>query len=58
MHLGDELVHARELLGGCLDDEIDAFTNHIELGVGDQHGDFDQNVFSEGKARHFAIDPD
>ena len=58
MHLGDEFVHPGQLLRCCLDDEVDAFADQIELGVGDQHSDLNQDIFIQGEARHFAIDPD
>jgi hypothetical protein len=46
------------LIRGCLDDEIDAFANHIELRIGDQDCDLDKDICFEGKTRHFAIYPD
>ena len=58
MHLGDEFIHASELLGRCLDHEIDAFADHIELRVSDKYSYLDENVFFEGKPRHLTINPD
>ena len=58
MHLGHKLVHACELIRRCLDDEVDAFADHIELRIGDQDCDLNKDIFFERKTRHFAVDPD
>ena len=58
MHLGDELIHACELIGSGLDDEIDTFADHIEVGVGDKDRDLNEDIFFQGEARHFTVNPD
>jgi hypothetical protein len=41
-----------------VDDDVDAFTEDVEFGVGHQCGDFDQRVLAEVEPRHLAVDPD
>jgi len=45
VHLGDELIHAGQLLRRCLDDQVDAVADDVELGVGDEDRDLDECIF-------------
>ena len=58
VHLADEVVHAIERFLGCVNNQIDALTQDIELRVGDQDGNFDQNIFLQIQPGHLAINPD
>jgi hypothetical protein len=57
VHLHHHGGHPLELLGGRPDDHVDAVTEHVELGVGDQGGDLDEQVRAQVEARHLAVDP-
>lgn len=47
MHLADKVVHAIELLLAGSDHQIDTLAQDIELGICDQDGDLDQDIFRE-----------
>ena len=47
MHLAHEVIHPVQRLLAGLDDQIHALTQNIELRVGDQDGNLDQNVLVE-----------
>jgi hypothetical protein len=58
VHLADDLGHAVEFFLVGVDDDVDAFAEHVEVCVGHEGGDFDQRVLAEVEPRHFAVDPD
>ena len=58
VHLAHKVVHAIDRLLAGLDHQVHAFAQDIELGVGHQDRDLDQDIFFELKARHLAINPD
>jgi hypothetical protein len=58
VHLRYVFIHSRQLRIGCFDDNVDTIANHVEFAIGDEDGDFDQNVFFEVEARHLTINPD
>ncbi|GIJ06964.1 hypothetical protein Van01_01780 [Micromonospora andamanensis] len=37
---------------------VDTITEHVEVGIGDQRGDFDQLVATEVQPGHLTVDPD
>jgi hypothetical protein len=41
-----------------MDHQVNALTEHVELRVGDEHGDLDEHVPLEIEAGHLAVDPD
>lgn len=58
VHFADDLRHAVEGFVVGVDDDVDAFAEDVELGVGHQRGYFDQRVLAEVEPRHLAVDPD
>ena len=58
VHGAHEVDHLVECLGGRLDDDVDAVTEHVEVEVGDQGCDLDQRVGAEVEPGHLAVDPD
>ena len=56
--VGVPLVHGVEDAVGLMDGVGGAFGEDVEVGVGDQGGDFDDHVFIRVKAGHLQIDPD
>ena len=57
MHLGDEGIHLCQLLLGGVDDQIDAFSQDVEIAIGDDGGDLDDDMALGVQAGHFQIDP-
>jgi hypothetical protein len=41
-----------------VDDQVDPFSQNVELGIGNQYRDFDQDILIQVQTGHFAIDPD
>ena len=57
MHLRDDVDHSVQRLVGGVDDDVEAFAEDIELGVGHQHRDFDEQVGLQVEAGHLTVDP-
>ena len=57
MHLCDHFDHPGQRLVGSVDDDVDAFAKDIELGVGHEHRDLDEQVGLQVQARHLTVDP-
>jgi len=58
VHLVDDGVHLRELVGARRDDEVGPFGDDRELVVGDERGDLDDDVPVGVEAGHLEIHPD
>ena len=58
MHLGDEGIHLCQFILGGMDDEVDALAQDIEVAIGDDGSDLDDDVTFGVQARHLQIDPD
>ena len=58
VHLDDDLVHLGELLLGGPDDEIGTFGDDLELVVGDERCDLDDDVAVGIESGHLEIHPD
>ena len=58
VHLADDLVHLGQLLGRLGDHQVGAFGDEVEVVVGHQRGDLDDDVTGRVKARHLEIHPD
>src|SRR5690606_39334758 len=57
VHLPHDLRHAGE--GGFVgvDDDVNAVSEHVEVAVGDEHGDLDEGVAPQVEPGHLAVDP-
>ena len=58
VHVDHEGVHAGERFGRRLDDDVDAVSEDVQVGVGHEHGDLDERIALLVEAGHLAIDPD
>ena len=57
VHGDDEVIHLRQLLRRGVDHEIGALGHDVQIVVGHQAGDLDDDVTGRFEARHFQIDP-
>ena len=57
VHVADEVVHL--LHGGrrLVDDEVGTFADHVEVVVGDERGDLDDDVTVRFEAGHLQVHP-
>src|SRR5690606_4131092 len=55
---GIPLIHAVEQRIGLLDGQRRPFGEHVQLGVGDDGGNFDDHVLVRIQTGHFQVDPD
>ena len=58
MHGTDEIIHVGQLGFTRVNNEVNAFAYDVEVGIGDQDGNFNKGVSVGGKASHLAVDPD
>ena len=57
VHVADDVGHPLHLLRGRTDDDVDALAEDVQLAVGDQGGDLDEQVAAEVEPGHLAVDP-
>ena len=58
MHFFDNINHRFEFRGIGFDHEVDTLAQDIELGVGDEHRDFNEGIVGDIQTRHLAVHPD
>ena len=57
VHLLHDREHPGELLLARADDDVDAVAEDVQLAVGDERGDLDEQVGAELETGHLAVDP-
>ena len=58
MHVDDDGIHARERLGRLVHDEVGPLGDDLQLVVGDDRGDLDDDVLGRIEAGHLEVHPD
>ena len=53
----DDFDHRGQCVVVGVDDDVNAVAEDVQLRVGHQHRDFDEQVGLEVQAGHFAVDP-
>ena len=57
MHPAHDLVHVRQLLGGGAYDHVGTLCDDVQLVVGHDRGDLDDDVAGRLEPGHLEIDP-
>ena len=57
MHLAHEIVHFAHGRGGLVNHDIDSVIDQVEIVIGDDASDFDDDMTVGFEARHLKIDP-
>ena len=57
VHLRDDLDHPGQRVVGCVDDDVDAVAEDVEVGIGHQGCDLDEPVGLQVKPGHLTVDP-
>ena len=57
VHIGDDLDHPGQCLVGCVDDDVEALAEDVEVGIGHQNRDFNEAVGLQVQAGHLTVDP-